>query len=246
MKAVKTLTSVLLCLCLMLSLAAAAFAVGESGLVTENGKTYYYKDGVMQTGLQTVGDRTYYFSVRDGHQMKDGWVNAGGGKYYYCAADGHIMKDGRLNADGKTYYVDAKGLRRSGFITIGGSTYYFSPADGHMMRGGALVVDGKSYVLGADGAVISGPARAAGTGFRSTVGGDGKGSSPELGKAPREGRYYYSVFYCRCGAEFITQDALRAHQDWYWKVSLETGVDIADEHSSWGLTIRYFVMTWYD
>lgn len=140
----------------------------DQGFVVENGKTYYYVNGVKQkTGLTPVGDKLYYFSVKDGHMMTSCLVNGGGGKYYYVAKDGHAMRGGWARGphnryyycadnaqvirdsiftakDGKIYCVDADGVRQSGFVLKDGNLYYFNPYDS-----GAAIA-GKSFNATAD------------------------------------------------------------------------------------------------
>ena len=160
MKALKSFGVVLLCLCWLASLFyfASSLASVKNGLVIEDGITYCYENNVMLTGLQDVNGTTYYFSVKDGHMMKDGWVTAEGGeRYYLSSADGHVMKGGQLTADGETYYVDENGAMVTGFVTMSnGKTYYFDPSNGAMIRSASVTVDGVVYTADADGIISQG------------------------------------------------------------------------------------------
>ena len=147
----------------------------KNGMVTENGQTYIYKDGVRQTGLVSLNGKQYYASVKDGHVFMGVWVNAGGGKYYYCASDGHIMKGGRLTVAGKSYYVDKNGVRQTGVIQIGNLKFYFSVKDGHLMKGGLVTgPGGKQYYASAkDGHLMKGGWVNAGGGKRYLLDAEG-------------------------------------------------------------------------
>ena len=65
--------------------------VKKNGLVTENGKTYYYKNNIRQTGLLTIDGYTYYFSSSDGHMFRSTVVNTGSGKLRYFDKQGHML-----------------------------------------------------------------------------------------------------------------------------------------------------------
>ena len=85
--------------CTFKSLGAAPGQAKKNGKLTENGKVYYYVNGVKQKGLQTVNGKKYYFSAADGHRMT-GLINVGSGKIcYFSAKDGHMLT-GLVNVGG--------------------------------------------------------------------------------------------------------------------------------------------------
>ena len=146
-----------------------------NGFVTDKGRTYYYVDGIPQTGLVTVRGQTYYFSAKDGH-MLTGLVNTGSGVMrYFSAKDGHMLtglvntgdgvlryfsaKDGHMltgliNAGGgKTYYASAKDghIFKSTWVNTGNGRYYYCSADGHILKNGKLNVGGQIYYVDKNG-----------------------------------------------------------------------------------------------
>ena len=40
-----------------------------NGLITENGYTYYYVNGVKQTGFQVIDGKTYFFGRTNNNEM---------------------------------------------------------------------------------------------------------------------------------------------------------------------------------
>ena len=100
------------------------------GWVTENGKKYYYYEGVKQTGFRTISGKKYYFGS-DG-AMATGMQTIGGKKYYF-GSDG-AMKTGIQTIGGKQYYFGSDGVMKTGLQTVGGKTYYFG-GDGKVPNG---------------------------------------------------------------------------------------------------------------
>lgn len=76
-----------------------------SGLVEQNGDTYYYSSGKVQTGIKKVGKMRYYFG-EDGVRQENGWVTVGSSKYYIV--DG-VIQTGWVVCDGKRYYFNSNG-----------------------------------------------------------------------------------------------------------------------------------------
>ena len=76
-----------------------ASTVPATGFRTENGKTYYYKDGVALTGWQKIDGNIYYFNAKDGGAALTGWnylksYSGGKTKYKYL-----FKKNGVLVTD---------------------------------------------------------------------------------------------------------------------------------------------------
>ncbi|MCD7745139.1 MAG: N-acetylmuramoyl-L-alanine amidase [Lachnospiraceae bacterium] len=72
-----------------------------------NGKYYYYKSGVKQTG----------------------WIKVSG-KKYYLDADG-VRQTGWLTLETGTYYLNSSGVMQTGWTTVSSKRYYFN-SDGVM------------------------------------------------------------------------------------------------------------------
>ncbi|MEW4236974.1 PA14 domain-containing protein, partial [Bacillus thuringiensis] len=66
----------------------------------QTGKQYYYNDkGVLQTGKQTLHEKTYYFTEKG--EMKTGWFDSDNKKYYFGQKDdGSGLAEGQM-ATGK-------------------------------------------------------------------------------------------------------------------------------------------------
>ena len=148
----------------------------ENDLVTENGNTYYYVDGVKQTGLQNIGGKAYIFDS-NGVMQKSGWYQAEGNWYYLNDYGAGVvncwrLKDGKyvyLGADGKMqtncwvedysdwYYVKADGTRyESAWAKIGGSWYWFGGSGKMMSNGWLKLADGKWYYFRSGGQMATG------------------------------------------------------------------------------------------
>ena len=84
-------------------------------------RKYYFRDGEMQIGWQTIEGQKYYF-MPDGH-MHTGWLSFGN-TYYYFMPDGH-MHTGWLSFGSTYYYLDKDGVRVTGWQIIEGEKYYF-------------------------------------------------------------------------------------------------------------------------
>ena len=147
----------------------------DNNLQYENGNTYYYVNGVKQTGLQNIGGKAYIFDS-EGVMQKSGWYQAEGNWYYLNDYGAGVvkcwrLKDGKyvnLGADGKMqtncwilyyndwYYVKADGTRyESSWAKIGASWYWFG-GSGKMMSNGWLKLDGKWYYFRSGGQMATG------------------------------------------------------------------------------------------
>ena len=63
-------------------LQVAAQPVKANGWQTQNGQTYYYRNGQKVTGVQTIGNAQYYFNGQ-GQQQKDYFLNQNNHTYYF-------------------------------------------------------------------------------------------------------------------------------------------------------------------
>ncbi len=120
----------------------------KNGIVTENGKNYYYVNGVKQKGAFEIDEDIYYFSANyyalaDGRyyisaDLLNGLLPAG----TYTIKDGKIVvpevKNGIVEENGNTYYY-VNGVKQKGAFEIGDDIYYFSA------KYNALA-DGKYYI----------------------------------------------------------------------------------------------------
>ena len=123
------------------------------GLVTQNGKTYYYVDGIRQTGLHYINGKAYIFD-RNGVMQKSGWYEAEGDSFYLNDYGAGVVKCWRLGMDGKYRYLKADGrMAVNEWIVDYGKTYYLG-SDGKKYTG-TRVIDGKSYTFDSNGVLIT-------------------------------------------------------------------------------------------
>lgn len=104
-----------------------------------DGKEYCMNaQGVMLTGFQTIGSKTYYLG-------QDG-----------------VKQTGLVNAEGNFFYFDENGVRTTGWQTIGGKRYYFQ-TDIYEMAKGPVEINGATYLFGEDGTLQTGKVTYKGT-----------------------------------------------------------------------------------
>ena len=120
----------------------------QSGLFTENKKTYYRKsNGQLAKGWTKIDGKTYYFGKSKG-QLYTGWATIGGNKYY-LGTDG-AMRTGWQTIGENKYYFNSKGVMTKGWATIDGNKYHFGKISGKLATGWTTI-SGKKYYFGTDG-----------------------------------------------------------------------------------------------
>lgn len=124
----------------------------KSGWSKENGKWYFYKDGVKQTGWQVWDGKRYYLNA-DGTMKANEWMIDSDGAIYYFRSWGGAYKDGSARIDGRSYTFNADSkLTSSQWITKGGKWYLAK--DGKIVTGWQTW-SGSKYFLNADGTMRS-------------------------------------------------------------------------------------------
>lgn len=143
---------------------------GKNGFITQNGKTYYYKNNKKLTGFQKIDKHTYYFDKKGvmltGFQKisnKTYYFNKSGKmvtglkkinkKYYYFNKKG-IMQTGFQTIKNKKYYFNSKGVMQTGFKTIKKKTYYFNESG--VMLTGLKKINSKTYYFNKSGVMQTG------------------------------------------------------------------------------------------
>lgn len=122
------------------SLGTAPGQAKKNGMLTENGKTYYYVNGVKQKGLQTVNKAKFYFSAKDGHMLTGlVKVDKAGHLCYFSAKTGKMLT-GLVTVDKtghKCYFSEKTGYRLTGLVTVdkAGHKCYFSAKNGYRLTG---------------------------------------------------------------------------------------------------------------
>ena len=163
----------------------AAAATGTSGTSStgttvkkgwrmENGRWYYYKNGVKQTGWLRLGkDPKRVFYLGSNGVMRTGWLTIGGSKYffndegvlqkgwlkyngdlYFLQSNGKLKK-GWLKYNGAWYYLQSNGKLKKGWLKLNGIWYYLQ-SNGKMKTGWFRDSDGLTYYFRSDGAMVTG------------------------------------------------------------------------------------------
>ena len=126
-----------------------------SGLATitsgkDEGTYYTNKNGVIQTGQQSINGETYYFDPETG-KMQKGIIKVGDNKYLYGITSGKLYTNGLATItsgkDEGTYYTNKNGVIQTGQQSINGETYYFDPETGKMQKG-IIEVEESRYLYG--------------------------------------------------------------------------------------------------
>ena len=122
------------------------------GIALIDGDTYYYKNGAVQSGWQTVNGNKYYFGT-DNKAVK-GLASVNGKKYFFNESTGVMGANGWVkNENGDWLYADKNGVLQTGWKTISGKKYYIDPATCIMAKG-RTVVSGKVYFMNASSGAL--------------------------------------------------------------------------------------------
>ena len=152
----------------------------ENGWWSENGKDYWYENGVrqgydpdnadyrgkeiydpasdawywldnVQQGAKTVSKDVYQESLAGEWGEATNEAGERIGKWVRYDANGHMVK-GWDEQNGSTYYFDPMyGTMCKGLATIDGATYYFDPTMGTMVKNTTVTVGNTTYTFGEDG-----------------------------------------------------------------------------------------------
>jgi hypothetical protein len=116
------------------------------------GKTYYYKNYIMQKNAWVNDNDKWYFMDGDGLIAKS-WKVEGDSKYYLDDTTG-AMQVGWKQLDNKWYFFNSNGKMATAWASDGSNRYYMNK-DG-VMQTGWLNDNGKKYYLKSSGAAATG------------------------------------------------------------------------------------------
>ncbi len=113
------------------------------GIVTIEGKKYYYINNVMQTGLQIIDGNYYYFSSNTGA------MRTGEYRVTVVNSNGLLTKNTTFHFDAETGSAAEKPL--DGIVTIDGNKYFYKNNE---MQTGLQIVDGKYYYFSSNTGIM--------------------------------------------------------------------------------------------
>ena len=130
----------------------------KNGMQNINGKVYFLKDGVAQSGKQAVNGKEYMFDAAQGTATQvfgNGWQKVDGNWYWY--ENGAPAKGWRV-INGKWYYMETStGVMKTGFFRDANGGLYYSDGSGAMVGNpGWNVIGGKWYWMNSNGSIYSG------------------------------------------------------------------------------------------
>ena len=130
----------------------------KNGMQNINGKVYFLKDGVAQSGKQAVNGKEYMFDAAKGTATQvfgNGWQKVDGNWYWY--ENGMPAKGWRV-INGKWYYMETStGVMKTGFFRDANGGLYYSDGSGAMVGNpGWNVIGGKWYWMNSNGSIYSG------------------------------------------------------------------------------------------
>ena len=130
----------------------------KNGMQNINGKVYFLKDGVAQSGKQAVTGKEYMFDAAKGTATQilgNGWQKVDGNWYWY--ENGAPAKGWRV-INGKWYYMETStGVMKTGFFRDANGGLYYSDGSGAMVGNpGWNVIGGKWYWMNSNGSIYSG------------------------------------------------------------------------------------------
>ena len=121
-----------------------------NGEKEENGYWYLYKNGVRQTGFQSLSDgRTVYYNSQG--QMQYGEQKINGYWYYFNTSSGAMATGFQKLPDGRTVYYNSQGQMQYGEQRINGYWYYFNTSSGAMVTGFQKLSDGRTVYYNGQG-----------------------------------------------------------------------------------------------
>ena len=130
----------------------------KNGMQNINGKVYFLKDGVAQSGKQAVNGKEYMFDAANGtatQVLGNGWQKVDGNWYWY---ENEAPVKGWKVINGKWYYMETStGVMKTGFFRDANGGLYYSDGSGAMVGNpGWNVIGGKWYWMNSNGSIYSG------------------------------------------------------------------------------------------
>ena len=116
---------------------------------------YFFKGGIMATGLTRVEGKEKYF-YDNGYQAKGIFVPTKDGHLmFFCGDSGERKYSGFFEKDGNWYYANDKGYLATGFTKVGSQNLYFNDK-GVQVKNRFFQVGDATYYTNNDGDVLRG------------------------------------------------------------------------------------------
>lgn len=116
---------------------------------------YFFKGGIMATGLVQVEGKEKYF-YDNGYQAKGIFVPTKDGHLmFFCGDSGERKYSGFFEKDGNWYYANDKGYLATGFTKVGSQNLYFNDK-GVQVKNRFFQVGDATYYTNNDGDVLRG------------------------------------------------------------------------------------------
>ncbi|MDO4519377.1 MAG: 3D domain-containing protein [Eubacteriales bacterium] len=125
-----------------------------NGFVTQNGKTYFFENGIKHTGWLKYNGKTYYFD-KNGVQKK-GWAYYQGKKYRYFSSGSGVMLTGFVKNSAGIYHFANNGVLSYGWVKIGADRYYGNTRTGLLVKGWVNAGNNKRYFYSSNGRMAKG------------------------------------------------------------------------------------------
>ena len=116
---------------------------------------YFFKGGIMATGLAQVEGKEKYF-YDNGYQAKGIFITTKDGQLmFFCGDSGERKYSGFFEQDGNWYYANDKGYLATGFTKVGKQNLYFNEK-GVQVKNRFFQVGDATYYTNNDGDVLRG------------------------------------------------------------------------------------------
>ena len=126
----------------------------NNGIIVDKNGTYYYINGIKQTGFHEIDGKTYFFGRLGNKEARTGVVYIDGS--YYRFDHNGVMQTGWFIDDGEKTYYHTDGKRVNGFQTIDGKKYFFGRLNNNELRTGIIKIDNFYYRFDQSGVMQTG------------------------------------------------------------------------------------------
>jgi glucan-binding YG repeat protein len=125
-------------------------AGSQHGWVKENGKWYYYEQGVMVTNKWKKDSKGWCYLGADGAMVTNRWIKDSVG-WCYVGGDGYCLTNSWVKDSTGWCYLDQNGRMAYNRWVGSGNTWYYIDGNGYMLANTSKVIDGKRYNFNASG-----------------------------------------------------------------------------------------------